>query len=490
MEAKQLEVVMRNVLRIRPFLVSLLVCAAALSIAATPGVCKKKTALYEAIPLEQWSGGSMINAVNSFDLDDVQWLTIGVGQTRMIGGPWRACVWSWQDPEPPWWPYLQALPVLDVTRESKANSVDMFDLPDTMFIAVGYSYDSSALQKPILWSRPRSDTTWSSQQLPTLAGLEGEVLRCSGYGDWGDPHMGPIVGWSSTTESVEKAVLWTPNASGGWALRVLSHYATSRPGRAHSAFVSMESDTTICGWAESTGGDTTAVIWRKSMGAWVRTALPLLPGGTQGMALRLMGEEGDDLVGEEGDDIVGWSENSLGERCAVHWYDDGGWIIEEMTELPGKTGSVALGLQGEVPPCVSGDPNCSYTIIGKTHMGGPSVGTVWEFGGQFGEEDVYDVNNLLVGDYKPTIRGLSDVGTFATDLIGIAANGTPYNPAMYLATQSSDPQAYMLVETEVVPVLESFRTVLLLVTLLALLAVFVIFRRSRSTIAPNLGQVQ
>jgi hypothetical protein len=389
---------MRNILQPGQLLIYLLLAAAMLSVAATPGVCKKKTALYDAIALEQWSGGSMINTVNSFDLDDVQWLTIGAGQTRVSGGPWRACVWSWQGPLPPWWLDMQALPPLDVTRGSKANSVDMFDLPDTMFIAVGYSYDSSTLQKPILWSRPPSDTTWVSHQLPTLLGLEGEALRCADHGPWGDPHMGPIVGWSSTAESVEKAVIWTPNGSGGWALRVLSHYGIYRPGRAHSAFVSMKSDTTICGWAESTSGDTTAVIWRESMGTWVRTALPLLPGGTQGMALRLVGEEGDDLMGEEGDDILGWSENSLGERCAVHWYEDGVWIVEEMTELPGKTGSTARGLQGEVPSCVSGDPNCYYIIVGKTYISGPSVGTVWEFGGQFGEEDVYDVNYLIIGD--------------------------------------------------------------------------------------------
>ena len=72
-------------------LLACLIAVISLSMAvAGPADCKKTQKLYESIPLESWSGGSMIHSLDRFDLDDAQWLTAGAGQTRATGEPWRA----------------------------------------------------------------------------------------------------------------------------------------------------------------------------------------------------------------------------------------------------------------------------------------------------------------------------------------------------------------------------------------------------------------
>jgi hypothetical protein len=443
----------------------LLAIVALLVTTAATADCRKVAKLYETVPLEQRPGGSLVYLVSFFDLDDAQWLT-AAGQTREFGGPWQACVWAWQDAQPSSGPPLETLPSLDATRNSSAGYVAMIPLPYWL-LAAGYSYDTSGYKKPIVWTRSENDTSWTSQQLPTFAGDEGEVI--SGCGVSGTV----LVGSSTAYAGVERAAIWTPSGPTAWASHMLLHFAADEAGRALDGFVSAASETTVCGWARTTGGDTTAVVWTRGTGPWIWTSLPLLPGGNQGMAVSILGEESNDLVGEEGDDIVGWSEDSTGGRRAVRWYRDGTWHVEELAGLTGFDQSVAAGVT------LTGEEGHDIYAVGQSFDPGDPVGTVWLLGEE-ANDLARDVNDLIVGDNSPAVTGLSHATLMAPGVLTIAANSIPNPTGTYGITQSSAPQAHLLIETEIVPAMGSYSGIVLLTVLLGTLAVLRLLKRRSS----------
>jgi hypothetical protein len=244
-----------------------------------------------------------------------------------------------------------------------------------------------------------------------------------------------LVGWSSATGPVEKAVLWSRDGSGEWAVRLLSHYAPSLPGRALDGFVPVPGDTFICGWAQDAEGDTNAVVWQKSTGPWTRTELPLLPGGTQGMANSVLGEEPNDS-------FFGWSENALGEHRAVRWYYDGGWQVEELGQLVGC--SQSAGILGE-------EPNDFYPyayVVGRSWDPGTSLATFWGLSltGEEGYEFTSDLNDLVTGGDVPSLTDATGIIILdPVNEIWIGANSAPAPIGSYTTSLTSDPHAYVLV---------------------------------------------
>jgi len=286
----------------------------------------------EATPLPELAGGSNVTGGGG----NWQAGIVLSGRTREAAGPWKACVWSIVSE----WPWNRFdLPSLNATLSSGALIAGLAPSDsDTVIVAAGFSYLTQNSMKPIVWHKSMNDTQWTTTPLPTLAGLEGAVLSIiddegSVQGILGE-ESNDLVGWSSATGPVDKAVLWTPGGDGGWVVRMLLHYAPGLPGRAHDGFVSAAEETTVCGWALSSEGDTSAVLWKKSTAAWTMTALPLLEGGTQGMA--------NSIFGDGGHDLVGWSENAAGEHRGVLWYYDGVWHIEELDQPVGFVQSVPI----------------------------------------------------------------------------------------------------------------------------------------------------
>jgi hypothetical protein len=183
------------------------------------------------------------------------------------------------------------------------------------------------------------------------------------------------------------------------------------------------------------------------------------------MALDIMGDgETTEVQG-----IVGWSENASGERRAVRWYMDGGWQVEGLGQLAGFSQSVARG--GAV--CPAGD--FEALAAGGSYGPGAARATIWGISTGPSSEFTRDLNDLVIGDNPPALRVATGVETDANCRLLIPANGVTGQPGGYGMSQSGTAHAYLLVETELVPI--SRWGLVVLTVFLICVGGFVILRR-------------
>jgi hypothetical protein len=369
------------------------------------------------------------------------------GRRHWGPGIWQGVCWSGKCREDS--VKYEALPSLDETRDSCVNDAGYAVLAgggaDTSVLAAGYSYDALDLMQPVLWARDVHDTSWSLTQLPTLGGMEGRV---KGYRSCLDLPVFFLVGSSVSGESEEKAVVWTLNESGGWAIRTLPDFGPALASRADDAFVSAESETTVCGWAEVSELDTVAVVWENHGLGWNIVTLPELPGGMRGAARSLAGSD------EEGIFVAGWAEDASGRHCAVVWYDRGlGWQVEAMTMLSAHIESEATGVS------FTGERDDEVVAVGSSYGPGPRRATIWGDVGEGGDNWARDLNSLVVSADPPYLANASGVGVVPDGRMLIAANST---------------HAYLLLEATPVPIARSHTAVLVLAVGLMVFGVFLL----------------
>ena len=148
--------------------------------------------------------------------------------------------------------------------------------------AGGLSTDAMGLRMPGLWN---TDGAFALPTvLPTLAGGEGEVLGLH----YPSHHSLPgvvVVGWANTGAGLEKAVVWTGASAATAVIATLPHCSPASTGRAVGSIADL-TYLGICGWAVDGSNNTLPQSWNSTDGgaSWIRTALPLLPGGSQGWA--------------------------------------------------------------------------------------------------------------------------------------------------------------------------------------------------------------
>ena len=352
-------------------------------------------------------------------------------------GPSVGCLWTLSDLREV---STELLPPIEETKDSGANDSEIVisdpgGSPDTSIVAVGFSNDAMDMTKPILWKLRRGDTAWTYQQLPTLAGGEGEA--CGILVEENDS-LYVVCGWSAGA-SADKAVIWTEDESSAWDVVELPHDLTGSAGCARDGFVSAVSGTTICGWVESSLGDTTAVLWENSGAGWVKLPLPKLAGGAKSMAISFIPGDG------EMRSVVGWAENDLGDRRAVLWSYEDFWHVEELDQLAGSSQSEARS--GHM--CPAGD--FKFLIVGSSYGLGSSRGTIWGLAWEPDNGLTLDLNDLIIAEDPPAIREAVAVGYGPGEKLVIAANGMPAQPPFYSISSDGDPRPYFLVETTVVP---------------------------------------
>jgi hypothetical protein len=166
---------------------------------------------------------------------------------------------------------------------------------------------------------------------------------------------------------------------------------------------------------------------------------------------------------------VGWAENSVGQRRAVRWYENGGgWTIEELPELAGYDQSEARGAT------LSGEAGNDIIVVGNGFDPVyPQIAAIWGIHGEEGNDFARDLNNLLRSQNPPIVRSTAEGKIF------IAANGVMAQAGMYSMSQPSDPHAYLLIEETLVPAISSSRHLMLLGVVLAALATVALLRRGR-----------
>jgi hypothetical protein len=454
----------------RSALVVVVSCLIGVRLLAVPDTAEcRKTAgppRLEVYSLPTGTGGGVV-----YDMTmDRRSKIYAAGQTWDYGAAPVACVWKYIEDCSAGCAY-EELPSLDATKAAAAKDITSIieitgEGPDTSLVAVGYSYDSLNRIHPMWWVRDVSGDVWTYQELPTLAGAEGSAVGKVWWPTHPDDEDLTAFGWSEGV-ATDKAVIWTDNGSGGWAIRTLPHNGPGYAGCVLDGKGGDAADTLLCGWTESALADTVPVVWQNSGGGWTKTELPMLSGGTQGMAHSIVNHQGPNML------VVGESENSLGERRAVRWYYDGGWQVEALDQLAAFSQSVGiLGQQGN-----------DLVILGKSYDPGAPVGTIWGIVDDYTRNDfVYDINDLILTDLAPTIREAVSMTVTPVDVAYIVANGVDNQLGGYGVTQSSTPGAYVLVETDVVPA-TSYGGVTILIAVLGALGALLLIRRRRGALA-------
>lgn len=438
-----------------------------------PTVAAGELPVFEAMQLPDQSGGAvMLSAVIPLLIGEEfagqpGELLLCSGSTREAGGPWKACVWdidaNLSMANISVLSVIGTVPPLDETKNSGASDIGLsISDGESLVVVVGYAYDALDRIQPVRWSRQANSMTWMSKRLPTLSGDSGEAMGVvAGVAD-----LVYMVGYCSGV-SAEKAVIWTDNGAGGWAVRPLPHAGPGFAGRARDGFVSALAGSLVWGWTESALADTIPVVWDNSGGGWTRTPLPLLPGGAEGMVLN---HEWDLDSGTYG--LTGWSENSLGDRQAVRWYNDSGWQVEALGILAGYDMSEATSIA--VHPSGTGD--MTY-ITGKSYNAGSSVATIWAFFTGPPAQYVRDLNELVMSDNPPVLMNSTGVGASADHVHFVGANGVAGQAGLYSMSQAGDPHAYLLVEVNPVPAVGSFAIVMIIAFTLGAAVILEVRRR-------------
>lgn len=307
--------------------------------------------------------------------------------------------------------------------------------------AAGYAYDDMDRMKPVLWEMMGMGP-WEATELPTLGGEEGR----GGILNLDIPFYIRLTGWSRAPGDGEKAVIWEEDGNGMWTIEELPDYGSGLDSRANAVGL-LDTIPVIAGYAYDDQGRILPQVWKESENGWMRTGLPLPPGGVGGEVHAINGFA--DI--EPFIDCVGWFETPEGDSVTAYWHSMDGaqtWDVHHVNGIPGSPQSIAF----DIEPFLAPIPESNNEIDAAAHVVGTSFGsgadrraTLWHV--EDASSMAFDLNDLIIGEQPGIVLGtgrLVDDGDGITDQ-GIAPIiGWGSSPA---ATGGGDgPHAYVLME--------------------------------------------
>ncbi len=278
---------------------------------------------------------------------------------------------------------LVTLPALAADRSSWSRA--LYAAVDE-FAIVGAARNAEDQTVPVFWGLDAENPANASLPtiLPTLPGGSGEALAITAT-PAGQPMMATGQSRYRDDADIQKAVVWARGVSGEWTITTLPSYAAGLSSSGHA--IGMAPDNTIwcTGWAQTAEGDTIPQAWSSTDWgvSWLRTPLPLAPGGEQGMALAFGFQAGFRFA-------AGWCRAAEAERIPILWVSpDAGqsWLHEVLPPLPGFSAGLARGLV---------NAGGSTKVVGRSYAG-PEAGTatLWICQPQ-DTTRVHDLNDLVV----------------------------------------------------------------------------------------------
>jgi hypothetical protein len=264
------------------------------------------------------------------------------------------------------------LPGLDAEGRSYAKGLVRKGRQWINRYAVGAAEDGGGVQHAVLWTQMQ-DGTWMIQALPGAGGPAAEAAKVLI-----DTNLMLLCGWAENPDGTPDAAVWS-NESGTFALTPLPDYNDVHASHAYDAVVDSWTDpphATVVGSAENTAGQIVAQYWEWTPEGWMRTDLPLLPGGDFAEA-RVVGYSPMGAY-PNGLHVAGTAGDAGGNMRPVAWtYEAGAWSVMDISVGEGWENffveSGLLGNVGEAEMRMDDD----YLVGWNANLMGKKKATLW-----------------------------------------------------------------------------------------------------------------